>query len=107
MSLSRWYLVPLYRINGSVYLAKFVRVCLPLFLFVLTKDSMGKDAAIPELHKTLMLLGSIIITYSLQSTAARLFTEKTSEFTREYVVTNLINEYKAGQFDSDRSIRIS
>eukprot|EP00171_Calliarthron_tuberculosum_P005278 IDg5278t1 len=69
---------------------------------------MGKDAAIPDLHKAPMLLASINLDCVLESTAAALRTNYSAELTWDYVATTLIDEYNARQIpmtDSSRRTR--
>lgn len=58
-------------------------------------EQMGKDAAIPDSHKAPLLLASIDIKCSLESTATALRTKDPSDLTWEYVATTLIYEYNA------------
>lgn len=54
---------------------------------------MGKDDAIPESHKSPMLLALVDPKFFLESTAAALPTKDITEFTWDYITTTLIHEY--------------
>lgn len=74
--------------NMSIY----VDECNSLFAQL---EQMGKDAAIPELHKAPTLLASIAIKSFLEPTAAALRTKDAPHLTWKYVATTLKDGYNS------------
>lgn len=66
-------------------------------------EQMRKDAAIPESLKASILLASIDIKSSLESTAASLRTKDASDLTWEYIATTLTDEYNSRQDPTESS----
>lgn len=82
--------------NMSIYVYKYASLFSQL-------EQMGNDAAIPETHKTPILLASLDQQCSLESTDASLRTKYISELTCFYVTTTLLDDYNAKQMTSSQS----